>query len=542
MVAVALAFLVTAACVMEAAEPAVDEPLFPGLGHHHHPITTKVPLAQRYFDQGLTLAWAFNHGEAERSFQAAAALDPGCAMCYWGEALVLGPNINMPMQADAYAPAYAAIEKAQELASRASPREQVYIAALAKRYGPAPVKDRSAFDKAYAEAMHGVMEADLDDLDAKVLFAEAAMDTTPWDYWLPDGRPKPVTEEILNALDAVLARQPDHIGANHLYIHTVEAMHPRWAIAEATRLASLAPGAGHLVHMPAHIWIRVGRLEDARIANERSIAADQAYMKETRPSGAYKVGYMPHNHHFLWEVALLQGNQKIALAQSQYLTDHADPKLMRQPDYAWLQAFSVAPLFTDVAFARWSGILASPEPAKDLLYPRIVWHYARAVALARTGEPDEAERDLAAVDRLARDPGLAEMALGSNSAAAVAPIAAAVARGEVAAAKGDFDGALAALHDAVKLEDGLTYDEPPPWPLPTRHDLGAVLLAAGRSAEAETVFREDLARFPGNGWSLYGLTKSLAAEGKTAAAGEVRPQFQDAWKYADVDIDKVFGR
>lgn len=535
--ALAAGVLLAAASAGSATDDGQRAPLFAGMGSHHFPISTDVPLAQRYFDQGLILAFGFNHAEAARSFGEALRLDPACAMCAWGVALVLGPNINAKMEAEAVPEAWAALETARVLAEDGPERERAYVAALARRYAEEPGEDRSALDAAYADAMRELARRDPDDLDAAALFAEALMDTTSWDYWTAEGESKPATVEILATLERVLARAPDHPLANHLYIHAVEAAHPRWAVAAADRLGALVPGAGHLVHMPGHIYIRVGRYHDAVAANQRAIVADDAYVTQCHAQGAYPIGYMPHNHHFLWSAATMEGASALAIAAARHLAEHGDPAMMREPGLGTLQHYWVTPLYADVRFGRWDEILGAPRPPADLLYPTGVWHYARGTALTRRGRLDEAAAELAALGRVADDPGIAAVTIWDiNTSEALLRIAAEVLAGELAAARGDLAAAVAHLEAGVRREDALRYDEPPPWHFPVRHVLGAVLLRAGRPADAERVYRDDLAKYPDNGWSLFGLAQSLEAQEKKDEAAKVRAQFIAAWRYADVEI------
>jgi tetratricopeptide (TPR) repeat protein len=513
-------------------------PLLDNLGGHRHPISTKSSLAQRYFDQGLTLIYGFNHAEAVRSFREAARLDPECAMAYWGIALGLGPNINASMPEDAVPEAYAALQKALELAGRASEKEAAYIRALAARYTKEPVKDRKALDAAYATAMREVWKRHPDDLDAATLYAEALMDTMPWDYWTKDGKPKPDTVQALAALEAVLARNPNHPGANHYYIHAVEASpNPERGVPSADRLRDLVPGAGHLVHMPAHIYIRVGRYHDAVIANERAIEADNQYITQCHAQGLYPLAYVPHNHHFLWASAMLEGHSAKAVAAAREVAAHADAKKMREPGYGTLQHYSVIPLYALVRFGRWDEALKAPAPDKDLLYPTGVWHYARGMALTRKGRLDEAARELERLQAVAADPALESVTIWDiNTTASLMRVAVESLAGEMAAARGDYAQAVRRLEEAVRLENELRYDEPPPWGSPMRQALGAVLLDAGRPADAERVYLEDLEHYPENGWSLFGLEKSLRAQGKAEAAAAVAARLKEAWANADVTL------
>jgi tetratricopeptide (TPR) repeat protein len=512
-------------------------PLLDGLGDHHHEVTTDVPEAQRFFDQGLILAFAFNHAEAARSFREAQRLDPGCAMCYWGEALVLGPNINAAMDPADAPEAWAALQRARELAPNVSERELAYIDALSERYTPEAPEDRSPLDRAYAEAMGEVTAQHPDDLDAQVLYAEALMDTTPWDYWQPDGEPKPVTATILATLDTVLDRAPDHPMANHLYIHAVEAERPELGLEEAVRLEDLVPGAGHLVHMPAHIYIRTGRYHEASRANQRAIEADERYLDQVDAQGAYPLGYVPHNYHFLWSTATLEGRSEQAIQTAREMAALVDTSLMRERGLTTLQHYWITPLYALVRFGRWDEILDRAEPADDLVYPRGVWHYARGMALTRKGEFDAARHELSALRRLTDDPALEWVTVWDiNKSRHILDIATHALAGELAAAAGELDAAIASLERAVEREDALNYDEPPTWHYPTRQSLGAVLLQAGRPAEAAEIYRQDLDAFPENGWSLFGLLEALRRQGQADEVADVERRFREAWRHADVTL------
>lgn len=512
-------------------------PLFDSLGDHHHPISTDSVQAQQYFDQGLILAYSFNHAEAERSFREAARLDPDCALCYWGIALVLGPNINAGMEAEAVPKAWQALQRAVSLSETASEQEQAYIQALARRYSPEPVADRKPLDLAYANAMREIVQRYPDDLDAATLFAEALMDTMPWDYWTAAGKPKPETAEVLATLESVMARNPSHPGANHFYIHTVEAVRPELGIAAADRLRGLVPGAGHLVHMPSHIYIRVGRYHEASLANQQAIAADQAYLKQCHAQGLYPLAYVPHNYHFLWATATMEGRSEAAIEAARQVAAKADQDLMREPGYGTLQQYDSMPLYALTAFGRWDAILAEPAPAKDLRYPMGIWHYARGMAFTAKGQLDQAAQELDALRAIAADPALKEVTIWDiNTTASLLQVAQAVLAGQLAAQQGNNRQAIAYLETGIELEDHLNYDEPPPWYPPVRQYLGEVLLATDRPTAAETVYREDLKQLPDNGWSLFGLTQSLLAQGKTDRAQAVQQRFEVAWQYADITL------
>jgi tetratricopeptide (TPR) repeat protein len=513
--------------------------LMPAMGTYHHKITTSSEQAQKFFDQGLTLAYAFNHAEAERSFREAARLDPNCAMCYWGVSLVLGPNINMQMDKEAVPPAYVALNKAKELMKNASQKEQDYINALATRYGPSPVEDRTKFNEAYANAMREVAKKYPDDLDAATLFAEALMDIHPWDYYNKETRePQPWTPEIVSTLEAVMKKNPKHPGANHFYIHAVEASnHPERGLPMAERLGSIVPAAGHLVHMPAHIYIRTGDYKKASETNEHAIKSDDSYLSGCHAPGAYSMVYVPHNHHFLSASATLEGRSKVALDSANAVRSKVDPQMMRQEGMAVLQHFYMVPTFVMTRFGMWDEILKSPAPDKDLIYANGIWHYARGLAYVRTGKLDDAKKELEEVKSVAANPGLEKLLLMDlHKTTELTQIEVEHLTGEIAAASKDYNTAISHLQKAVQIEDHLTYDEPPVWSNPIRHYLGAVLLDAKRPAEAEKVYRQELTKFPKNGWSLVGLEHSLSAQNKTQLAESVKKELDAAWANADIKL------
>ena len=519
-------------------DPARTAPLLEGMGNLHWAISSDSELAQRYFDQALTLAYGFNHLEAERSFREAARIDDECAICFWGAALVLGPNINDPVPSpEREMNAYRTLGEAVARVEHASAKERALIEALQNRYVATPPEDRAALDLAYADAMRSVAKRFPDDMQIQTLFAEAMMDTMPWAYWTEDGEPKPLTEEVLATLDFVIENEPDHPGANHFYIHAVEQEQPERGVAPADRLRRVVPGAGHLVHMPSQIYIRVGRYHDGSLANELAVEADDDYVTQCRAQGIYPVAYVPHNHHFLWATTTMEGRSADALAAARHTAGHVEVSLMREPELAMLQHFSAIPYYALVRFGKWDEILAEPAPEEDLLYPTAVWHYARGIAYARAGKLDEARAELAQVRAIAADPRLAPLRIwGLNPMTSLAEIAAAVLHAEIAAARKDIKTAVAELRKAIAIEDALIYGEPPDWFYPVRHNLGAILLEAGRARAAEKIYREDLARFPDNGWSLLGLAQSLRAQGKKQEAAEAQRRFEAAWRYADIEI------
>ncbi|MEX0742276.1 MAG: hypothetical protein WD079_05715, partial [Phycisphaeraceae bacterium] len=480
-------------------------PLFDDLGDHHHRISTDEPLAQEYFDQGLTLAYAFNHPEAIRSFEAAAEVDPQCAMAWWGVALAHGPNINKPMSVEEGRLAYAALEKAQALAEHASAREQAYIAALAKRYEADPPEDRAHLDRAYAEAMAEVARAYPDDLDAQTLYAEAAMDTMPWDYW-EEGREqlKPGARQVQSALEEVLKRNPDHPGANHFYIHLVEAGPRPWtAEAMADRLRTLVPGAGHLVHMPAHIYVRIGRYHDAVEVNHDAVAADESYITQCRVQGFYPLAYYPHNMHFTWYAAILSGEGETAIKAAREVTEglHAHAGLHEPEELPEGPRFDPIITFTLVRFGQWEQLLEEPTPPAAEVYPAAMDHYGRALAHLRTGDLEAAKQQAGMLAAIIEtdEAKAAEEGLFAHTQMRIAHQ---IVQGELAAAQQQHDQAVDHLRQAVALEDELPYMEPPYWYYPVRQTLGRVLLEAGQPVEAEQAFRQDLVKHPRNGWSL----------------------------------------
>ena len=503
-------------------------PLYTNLGSHHKRISTRVPATQQYFDQGLRLTYGFNHAEAIRSFTRAAELDSTCAMCYWGIALAYGPHVNAPMDSASGVAAYAALQRARALASHATAHERAYIDAVAQRYAEVPPADRARLDTLYSRAMGKLAATYADDLDAATLYAESLMDLRPWNYWRPDGTPYPGTTEAVRQLRRVIARNPNHPGACHYYIHAVEAVNPRAAVPCAERLARLMPGEGHMVHMPAHIYIRVGRWNDAVVANQHAIHTDEEFIEGQHPKGVYPLAYYPHNIHFLAFASTMAGRSAQAIEASGILTSKVNLDAARQ--VGMLQEMVPYHVLTLTTFGRWDDVLAEPLPPSDIRFPWALAHYARGVAYAAKGQWADAQAALDTVTAID-----AATPAGADSKTALS-IAVHALSGEIAARRGDVDAGIHHFREALKIEDAGLYFEPPKWYYPVRHSLGAALLKAGRNAEAEQVYREDLKRFPENGWSLFGLAQALRAQGKNAQAAAVDARFRRAWTGADVTL------
>jgi len=513
----------------------LDVPLYEGMGSHHREVTTSSALAQRYFDQGLVWAYAFNHDEAIRSFTKAAELDPGCAMAWWGIALCNGPHINNPvLPPERAAAAWEALQKAIAAKAGSSPIECALIEALSKRYADPPPADRSALDRAYAEAMARIWEKYPRDPDVGTLFAEAMMDLRPWDLWTQGREANPGTRKIVAALEEVLRMDPDHPGANHLYIHAVEpSPHPEKANAAAERLRTLVPASGHLVHMPSHIYVLTGRWADASRRNESAIAKDTAYRKTSPKQGFYHI-YMLHNHHMLAFASMMEGRSEAAIRAARHVYDSVPADYMER-EAALVDPYMGAVYDALKRFGRWDEILKEPAPPSFLRITTAMWRLNRAVAYAAKGLIDLAGQERAAFDKAASQvPEDALMAI--NPAKQVLEIARHFLDGEIAYRRGRIEESVAELREAIALEDRLRYMEPPEWMQPVRHTLGAVLLDAGRHEEAEEVYREDLARWPENGWSLHGLSRCLRARGATEEAARIEERFHTTWARADAPI------
>ena len=515
-------------------------PLFDGMGDYHMPITTADPDAQRYFDQGMVLAFGFNHAESIRSFRAAQTLDPTCAMCFWGEALATGPNINVTSNGKAVmtpaerASARAAIDQALALTDRVTPKEQDWIKALDRRYDGQAETPRDPLDRAWADALADMAARYSDDTTVGSVYAEALMNTMPWDYWGPDGEAKPDTQAVIASLEAVMAADPDHPLALHLYIHALEASsNAKKAEPAADRLANLVPGSGHLVHMPSHIYFRVGRYQDSALANIRAAEVDEAYIAQCNAQGFYPALYYPHNIHFLWASSTMQGQSALSLDSARRVV--ANVRVEQVEQFPTIQFFRTVPMLSLVRFARWEEILVEPEPYQPFAFARAIWHYGRGVAHAALGDPEAALIELAAIEQL--EPEVDEIFMGNvYPARDLLGIAKALLVGEMAYRAGDAATAVLAFEEAVALQDALPYTEPPFWYYPTRQSLGAALLASDRVAEAEAVFERDLEQYPMNGWSMFGLAEALRRQGDDAGAGKVSARFETVWQFADVEL------
>lgn len=513
-------------------------PLFDNLGTHNFPITADSELAQKYFNQGLILAYGFNHEEAFRSFKEVARLDTNSAMAYWGMAYVLGPNINLPMDAGSVHTAYEAIQKAISLLDNETQREKDYVIALSARYSAEEMEDRSPLDIAYSDAMRSLTNNYPDDLDAATMFAESIMDCHPWDYWLKDGTPQLWTPELLTVLESVLERMPDHHGANHLYIHAIEASkNPHQGLESADRLRFLAPGAGHLVHMPSHIYIRTGNYHEGSLANLRAVKSDEEYINQCNQQGFYPLSYYPHNYHFLWATATLEGDSKTAIDAAMKTAQQPPDSLLDLCGYQTLQHFAAIPLYAYVTFGKWDEILNYKQPQDQRPYMQAVWNYAKAMAYLGKDDIEMAEVEIEKLESLRNKKEIEDLSIwGINSAGLLIKIAYEVSKGELEAKKKNYNFAISHLRKSVELEDQLRYDEPPTWFYPCRQNLGAVLIEAGKYKEAEFVYLENLGELPENGWGLLGLYQSLIKQGRNDEAAKVEKRFKAAWKYADIEL------
>lgn len=515
-------------------------PLFEGMGDYHHAVSTHHPGAQRYFDQGMMLSFAYNHAESVRAFRAAQMLDDTCAMCFWGEALALGPNINVTrdgkvfMSDEARVQAFAAIQRAIALKSHATAQERDYIDALAQRYNGDLSTGRDGLDQAYMEAVRSLSGKYPEDDDAASLYAESMMNLMPWDYWLDPDTPKPLTAEVIRVLEKVLERSPRHPLAIHLYIHAVESSStPERAEQAADILLDLAPGAGHLVHMPSHIFWRVGRYNDAAIANSRAVAVDESYIAACNAQGFYPAAYYPHNLHFLWAAYSMEGRSRDALSMARRVADSVSDAMVAE--FPVVEFYKTIPILSLSDFGKWQAILDEPLPPEDWVFSNAIWRYARALALIRLNDSDAARLEYAVLHSIGSDERMQALDAPGYPANAILQIADKLISGELLMAEGQKKQAVAAFEEAVAIQDDLPYTEPPYWHYPTRHTLGKALMKTGEFARAESVYRVNLKNYPKNGWGLFGLMKSLEAQGLPFA--EEREAFQQAWQRADVILE-----
>lgn len=524
---------------LELAQNNWRQPLFNGLGGVTFPITTASPVAQQYFNQGLALSYAFNHAAADFAFNEATIYDPDCAMCYWGSALVLGPNVNADMMPGNAPRAFDLANLAKKLSVNVSTKEQMLIDALQHRYLATEPDDRNLLNEAYADGMRSVMKAFPKDAHIAALTAESMMDVHPWDYWDEKGVTRPWTKEITDTIETALALDNKHIGAIHLYIHAVEqSTTPERAEPYADTLADLAPAAGHLVHMPAHIYMRVGRYHDATINNMLATAADNEFIQNCRSnSPIYLAGYIPHNWHFGWVTAAISGWKSKAYELADGTAAALTEELLRAPGMAVAQHFYSQPLYAKVRFADWQGILDTVEPAEDLLYARGIWHYARGQAFIGLNQQEKAKQELAKLAEVRSMPETATLRFFNREGAPILlEIAETVLTGTIAADAGELQQAISILETAVKMEDSLPYTEPPEWYFPVRHALGALQISAGEYAAAEETYQRDLEIMIENGWALRGLVEALTLQGKTDQAKAVKSRFDEAWKHAEITI------
>ena len=499
------------------------------------PITSSSKAAKSFFNQGLFYLYAFNHAEADRSFKEAIRLDPNCAMCHWGVGLGLGPNINMPMSKDSNADAYKYTQKALALSGSSTKMEQALIQALVKRYAENPPEDRASLDSIYADEMRLVSQRYREEIDIATLFVESLMDCMPWNYWLADGQPKASTREALAVLDYIAEKDPDHPGASHYYIHAAEAVHPDLATPSADKLTELDLKSGHLVHMPSHIYIRTGRYNDASIANQKAMLVDEEYIERCNIQGIYPAAYYPHNIHFLWFASSMEGRSEVSIAAARKLVTKT-PKAMIAVAPR-LERYFTMPYFSLIRFGKWTEVLEEAKPDEDLIYATLMWHYARGMAFANKGKFKQAKKALKQVEAGITNQTIITLDQPKYPTISLTKMAALVLKGEIVGKKGKQDEKVALMQKAVTIQDALRYSEPPHFYHPIRQSLGAALLVANKPAEAELVYKEDLVKFPDNGWSLSGLHQSLLLQNKMEEAKSVEQAFKKAWVNADVELE-----
>lgn len=513
-------------------------PLLSGLTGIHYKVSTKNTQAQQYFDQGLMLSFGFNHAEAARSFYEATRQDSTCAMFWWGFAYVLGPNYNGGMEPDNFKRAYDAVQKAKSLAASSTPKEKDLIAALTHRYINDTTVARPVLDLSFAAAMRKVYKKYPDDATIASLFAESLMDLHPWNLYKKSGEIQPWTPEILTVLEKGLKNNPKHAGINHFYIHAVEmSPHAERSVPSANLLLSLVPGSGHLLHMPSHTYIRIGRYHDGVISNQKAVLTDSLYTEACHAQGVYPLAYYPHNYHFLAACATLCGESKNARIGADATAAHAHKKLFQEPGWATLQHYYTIPWYVEVKLGLWNEIRRSPAPEKALKYPSVIWHYAHGMVMLSQSKTSEAKKHLAQMKAIMADTTLKSLTIwGINSVFDLCLIASKTLEGEINAKEKKYTSAISLLQEATKIEDALNYNEPPDWFFSVRHHLGAVLIEAERFQEAQKVYEKDLKNYPKNGWALKGLMNTYERIGNRVKYNDAKKQFDEAWKYADIKI------
>jgi len=500
-------------------------------------ITTNSEEAKVFFNQGLFYLYAFNHAEADRSFKEAIRLDPDCAMCHWGVGLGLGPNINMPMSVDNNEDAYNYTQKAVTLSENCTKIEKALINALTTRYAQDAPEDRSGLDSIYADEMRLVSQRYREEMDVATLFVESLMDCMPWQYWLPDGQPKMRTREALAVLDYIAEKEPNHPGANHYYIHAAEAEHPDLATLSADKLTNMDLQSGHLVHMPSHIYIRTGRYHDASVVNQRAMKVDEDYIERCNIQGVYPAAYYPHNIHFLWFASSMEGRSKVSIEAARKLVTKTPKNMV--PVVPRLERYFTMPYFSLIRFGKWDELLKETKPDEDLLYATLMWHYARGMAFANKGKIKKAKKELKLVEAGSSNEALQALDKPNYPTINLSKMATLMLTAEIAGKKGKLGEKITLIKEAVAIQDGLRYSEPPHFYYPVRQSLGAALLADNKAAAAELIFKEDLAKFPRNGWSLFGLHQSLIKQQKMEEAKGIEAEFETAWSLADVELEQA---
>ncbi len=514
-------------------------PLLKGYDAVNYPISTQNTLVQRYFNQGMTLAYGFNHAEAARSFYYATKLDPDCAMAFWGYAYVLGPNYNAGMEDDNYERAYGAIQKAKELSKNATEKETQFINAMALRYAPEPPEDRTTLDTKYSEAMKALYDQYPEDTEISALYAESLMNLHPWDLNKKDGTEKPWTVEIVTLLEKLIAQNPKHPGAHHFYIHAVEASNTpeRSNVSAKAFDDGLVSGSGHLLHMPSHTYIRTGEYHKGTLSNIAAVKADSTYVTTCHAQGAYPLAYYPHNHHFLAATATLEGNSHWAMIGANKVSEHVHPEIMKQPGWGTLQHYYTIPYYVAVKFKKWDTILNMKLKTYDLKYPKAIRHYAEGMAHLGKGDLNKAKAELLELETLAKDETLSEVTVWDiNSVYDLVKISEKVLKAEILAHEGHFKASIVLLKEAIKMEDALNYNEPPDWFFSIRHHLGRILILNGQKKLAIELYLEDLERLPKNGWAYHGIKTAYEASNDKENAERYNILFNESWQHADFEL------